>query len=152
MIEYIKGDLFSTDVEVIVHGCNNKGVMGSGVAKIIRDKYPEAYKEYKSTSEIGYNKYNRDLPLGCIIPKKTNNKHIINAITQDGYGRDNYKYVSYDAVDDCMINLNSYCLEHNLSTVAMPKIGAGLGGGNWEVIAAIIEHRLVYIRCKIYII
>lgn len=24
----------------------------------------------------------------------------------------------------------------------MPKIGAGLGGGNWEVIEAIINHRL----------
>ena len=42
-IEYRQGDLFQTDVRHIVHGCNAQGVMGKGVAKLVKDlifQYP----------------------------------------------------------------------------------------------------------------
>ena len=45
-IEYRHGDVLSTDVTHIVHGCNSHGVMGSGVAKMVRAKYPVAYQRY----------------------------------------------------------------------------------------------------------
>ena len=51
-IEYRKGDLFQTEIKTIVHGCNAQGVMGSGVAKIIRDKYPKAYDRYVAEYKI----------------------------------------------------------------------------------------------------
>jgi O-acetyl-ADP-ribose deacetylase (regulator of RNase III) len=34
--------------------------------------------------------------------------------------------------------------------VAMPMIGAGLGGGNWKVIEAIINHRLKDFDVRVY--
>jgi hypothetical protein len=37
-IEYIKGDLFTTKCKYIAHGCNSQGVMGPGVAKLIKEK------------------------------------------------------------------------------------------------------------------
>lgn len=40
MIEYRKGNLLDITSGVIVHGCNMRGVMGSGVALAIRNKYP----------------------------------------------------------------------------------------------------------------
>lgn len=147
-IEYIKGDLFTTDCKVIVHGCNAQGVMGSGVAKIIRDKYPKAYNEYRT--EYERNVYS--LPIGNIIPVWTNSKMIINAITQDYYGQDGKRYVSYDAVAKSMHEVNKFCLGYNYKEVAMPQIGAGLGGGDWNVIAAIIESELKDVQVKVYIL
>ena len=47
-IEYRQGDLFQTDVRHIVHGCNAQGVMGKGVAKLVKELYPKAYNEYLS--------------------------------------------------------------------------------------------------------
>ena len=60
-IEYITGDLLQTDVKHIIHGCNSKGVMGSGVAKVLREKYPRAYQDYNDV----YNNYG--LELGDVI-------------------------------------------------------------------------------------
>ena len=46
MIEYIKGDIRDTDCKVIAHGVNCQGVMGSGVAKALYEKWPEVKKSY----------------------------------------------------------------------------------------------------------
>ena len=64
------------------------------------------------------------------------------------------KYVSYDAIDEAMLNLDYVLTIYSeipfvgnvnkflSKDISMPKIGAGLGGGNWNVIEAIINHRL----------
>ena len=76
-IEYIKGDLMTSDIRHIIHGCNAQGVMGSGVAKLIRDKYPSAYTDYNDV----YN--NKGLELGeIVISVQNDGKIICNAITQ----------------------------------------------------------------------
>lgn len=135
MIEYIKGDLFDTDCKYIVHGCNAHGVMGSGVAKIVREKYPQAFTVYAKHIEAYMTP---SAVLGKIsISYEPDGKTIINAVTQLGYGK-NGKYVSYDAVWDCFVDIAIHCSMHNISEIAMPKIGAGLGGGRWSIIEAII--------------
>ena len=143
-IDYIKGDLFSTPIKTIAHGCNAQGVMGAGVARIIRERYPEAYQEYKEIHE------REGLVLGTLVAAGSKGKVIINAITQNLYGKTGDRFASYDAIDSCfhLINL-SMALEEQ-THVAMPMIGAGLGGGKWEVIAEIIEHRCRYVRPVVY--
>jgi len=76
-IEYRKGDLLTTEVQHILHGCNRRGVMGSGVAKAIRDKYPQAYTDYNDV----YNSCG--LELGTIVVSVQDDGTVIhNAITQ----------------------------------------------------------------------
>jgi O-acetyl-ADP-ribose deacetylase (regulator of RNase III) len=138
-IEYVKGNLFDTHCNVIVHGCNAQGVMGSGVAKIIRDQYPEAYQTYKRSK----------LSLGSVSKASSNGKIIVNAITQQYYGRDAIRYVSYDAISEVFVQIN-----HSFKNqeIAMPQIGAGLGGGDWSVISAIIESELKCVTPYVYIL
>lgn len=134
----------STDSEVmnvIIHGCNAQGRMGSGFAKELRARFPGAYDEYKKQYEstglqLGKNVY--------YLPHDENTL-IVNAITQKYYGYDGKKYVSYDAIDDCMIELNTLLsgMDGNIQ-IHFPKIGADLGGGNWEVIKSIIETRVIF--------
>ena len=45
-IEYIRGDIITSLDDHIVHGCNAQGVMGSGVAKALRDEWPQIFKPY----------------------------------------------------------------------------------------------------------
>ena len=134
-IEYIEGDLLNTEIRHIIHGCNSHGVMGSGVAKAIRDKYPQAYRDYNDV----YN--NRGLDLGDIIASvQDDGKIILNAITQKDFGRVvGNVYVSYWAIAEVFRKIEQWGVE----TVAMPKIGAGLANGDWNVIEAIIENTLV---------
>jgi len=143
-IEYVKGDLFSTHCKVIVHGCNAQGLMGSGVAKIIRERYPEAYETYRREYE--------NLELGLVIPAKSNGKIILNAITQKYYGRDGKRYVSYDAVAESFSKINQWCHKKEHTEIAIPQIGAGLGGGDWNVISAIIESELKDVKTYVYML
>ena len=151
-IEYVKGDLFSTSIKTIVHGCNAQGVMGSGVAKIIREKYPRAYDRYRNEYEL-----HQHLKLGSIIAVPCRDyeapdtvRVIVNAITQEFYGRDGKRYVSYDAVAEAMQHINRFFDVYGITEVAMPMIGAGLGGGDWKVISAIIESELKNVKPVVY--
>lgn len=142
-IIYVNGDLMEAPETYILHGCNNRGVMGSGVAKAIRAKYPDAYKRYKD-------RYDRwGLPLGGVIVARCEDKVIFNGITQDGYGRDGKQYVDYQAIHFVMCTVNDYVEEG--WCVAMPKIGAGLGGGDWYIINEIIEECSTRFQPVVYV-
>jgi O-acetyl-ADP-ribose deacetylase (regulator of RNase III) len=132
-IIYNKGNALHGSEPYLAHGCNNKGVMGSGIARQIREVYPGAYDIYR-------NEYNRNgLSLGDVIFYiKHNEKTILNWITQDGYGRDGKQYVSYEAIKDCILKTNK--LVPLRARIAMPKIGAGLGGGDWNIIANLLQE------------
>ena len=152
-IEYVKGDLFTADIEVIAHGCNAQGVMGSGVAKIIREKYPKAYNRYRKEYELHNHLKLGDIiavPCGDRVNDRSNYKVIINAITQEFYGRDGQRYVSYDGVADAMVKINRLADIYGITEVAMPKIGAGYGGGDWNVIESIIESELKQVKAVVY--
>lgn len=143
LIEYVKGDLLTTDIRHIIHGCNAQGVMGSGVAKAIREKYPNAYRDYQET----YN--NKGLDLGNIVVSVQNDGKVIhNAITQKNYGRDkNTVYASYWAIAEVFSKIESWSIKE----IAMPKLGAGLANGDWNVISAIIENTLIKTKPYVYV-
>lgn len=143
-IEYITGNLLLTDVKHIVHGCNSKGVMGSGVAKLIRSWYPLAYHDYEDV----YN--SNGLELGDIVVSvQPDGKTIHNAITQQDYGRDSScVYVSYWAIAEVFRKINKW----GVKEVALPKIGAGLANGDWNVISAIIENTLIDTKPYVYVL
>ena len=135
MINYIKGDLLGAKEKVIVHGCNNRGVMNSGVAKQIRARWPNVFTTYELKQQVF------GLELGSIIPVETHDgKIIVNAITQDGFGRDGGQYVVYEAVEKCFTAINNKAPNWDVTTIAMPRIGAGLGGGEWRIIEDIITR------------
>lgn len=141
-IEYIKGDLFSAPQKYILHGCNAQGVMGSGVAAVIHKDFPLAYKAYRDEWLQSH-----ELRLGDIIPVDCGDRTIINAILQQYYGRDGKRYVSYDAVALAMEKVE---YQFSGKEIAMPMIGAGLGGGDWNVIESIIESELHTVKPYVY--
>ena len=125
---------------IIVHGCNARGVMGGGIAKQVKETYPEVYSKYRILCIDESFEYSSDL-LGCIVPVRVNpNLIIINAITQDGYG-DGRRQVNYDAVAECFFRITKDTMFTGLP-IHYPMIGAGLGGGNWNIISTIINETL----------
>jgi O-acetyl-ADP-ribose deacetylase (regulator of RNase III) len=141
-IEYRKGDLLTTDITHICHGCNSHGVMGSGVAAAIRSKYPQAYRDYSDV----YN--SRGLELGdAIFSIQDDGKIIVNAITQKDFGRNsNTVYVSYWAIAEVFRKIEGI----GIKEIALPMIGAGLANGDWNVISAIIENTLTKTKPVVY--
>lgn len=121
----------------IIHGANAQGVQGSGFAKALKEMYPGEFSDYRTIYE------DEGLDLGVAYPYcPTTNLVIWNAITQEFCGSDGQRYVSYDAIDTCFQSINSTILgfDEVPKEIHIPKIGAGLGGGNWEIIREIIEQ------------
>lgn len=133
MINYKYGDLLDVTEGVLIHGCNAKGVMGSGVALAVKQKYPTAYDGYKGF-ETKHGLRLASLSIVKVSPKV----YVANLISQETYGRDKLiKYVSYGAVHLGFEKLH----EHFPSSAVFhfPKIGAGLGNGDWNEISKLIE-------------
>lgn len=145
MIESV-GNLLAVKHGIVVHGCNAQGVMGSGVAKEVREVYPGAYEAYRNAYEKHLKETGQALQLGRVVwytvSKEEPKLAIANAITQQFYGRDpKVRYVSYEAIETAFRRIGAIAREHNLP-VHYPMIGAGLANGDWGTIADIIDREL----------
>lgn len=97
-MKIIEGDLLSLAADghfdVIVQGCNCFCTMGSGLAKQIKEKYPEAYEADCQTKKGDKEK------LGTYTTCVVGNLHkfvIVNAYTQFNYGKSSKDYFEYYA-------------------------------------------------------
>lgn len=131
MLYYFNENIVNTEAPAIIHGCNLQAKMNSGVAKAIREHFPEAYTEYMDKIYT----YN----LGQIIVADSKGKLIGNLLTQDNYGYDGKKYANKTAIK---IAVDTFCFYYRSRYVSMgidgyrpiatPKIGCGRGGLSWE--------------------
>lgn len=172
--EIIIGDLFNTDCEVIAHQVNCIGVMGSGIAKTIREKYPETFNKYK----LSINLLDHNCLGGCLLIKE-NKTYIANIFGQFSYkGNEDYyldkyrspalnpdpkdtyfsiytglRYTNYEAFYNALIKLRTDMNRNELNSIAFPyKIGCDRGGGSWRVIESMIDDVFenTNIKVKIY--
>lgn len=132
-MKIIKGDLFTTNLDIIAHVCNCRGGFGSGVAGQIAKKYPLAKQRYLQLFNDGRPE------LGTIQFVDCGEKIIANCFGQDKFGYDGKLYADYHAIRLCLNELCWYASEKNLG-VAMPKIGCGLAGGDWGVVEPMIRE------------
>jgi len=149
MIKNIKGNILDANEDIICHQVNCQKVMNADLAKQIRNKYPNVYKEYvdlinwaKEEYKRGYSK--KESLLGSIqFVECSDGKIVANLFGQDRYGRDK-QYTDYEALEKCLYSLyESVTWENNKlkgKSIAIPYgIGCGLGGGDWNTVYGIIE-------------
>lgn len=147
-METVQGNLLELalagELDVIVHGCNCQCAMGAGIAKAIRDRFPEAYRADCATPKGDPDK------LGTIshaqVVRDGARFTVVNAYTQLHW-RGNGIKADYAAIRAAMRLVKA---EFGGSRIGYPRIGAGLAGGDWDMIAPIIDdalhgeiHRLV---------
>ncbi len=147
MINYIKGDLFKSKDDVLVHGCNCFCTMGGGVAKFIKQYYPLAYMADCKTRPSDKDKlgsYTFVELKHYFYPERMIT--IVNAYTQyDFYGKDDL--FEYDAFRTVLKKIKK---EFSENSICMPKIGAGLAGGDWNRIEQIINEEFPDKQINIY--
>ena len=136
-MKVIKGDLLKLADEgkfdVIIHGCNCFCAMGAGIALQIRNKYPEAYRADKQTEQGDINK------LGSYSSYTyPNGLTVVNAYTQYMPGYNDLRQ-NYRAIDDVMKQI---VVDFEGKKIGLPLIGAGLAGGDWNIIRDIIKNNL----------
>lgn len=134
----VEGNLLKVKEGMIIHQVNNCGKMGAGLAKQIREKYPEHYNDYITM----YNHFLKDSPeskqiktlLGKHVDTKYDNLIVRGIFSQDGYGRDK-TYTSYEHLKTCLQNIS----KSKVDTVYIPyELGCGLAGGDWNIVSKMI--------------
>ncbi len=127
-MRYVKGDLFETDLKVIGHGVNLRGIMGGGVAAEIKRRYPRVFETYQQICLFKPEEFR----LGDVLPaSQTRNDPIIfNMATQDLPGAD----ARYNAITNAAFSALALAKSLDVPEIAIPKIGTGIGELEWEVI------------------
>lgn len=136
------GNMLQMETGILVHGCNAQGVMGSGIAAQIRFRYPQVFEDYH-----GVFVKEKGLELGDVIFTEIDPSrgfYIANAITQEHFGREKKKYVSYEAIYKAFVMIAKEANDRGIQ-VHYPMIGSDLGGGDWSVIQQCIDAAF----CKI---
>ena len=135
-IYIIEKNLFESDAPVFCHQVNCLGVMGSGVAKSVREIFPDVYEKYRDICVK--NEYLVLLGHTAII--QSDNRYIANMFAQERFGYDGKRYTSYDAFYNCLIHIRDFCEKNTINKIALPyKIGSDRGGADWNVIYSMIE-------------
>lgn len=138
-MKIIQGDLIKLAqqgyFDVIVHGCNCYCVMGAGIAKTIKNVFPYAYTVDCQTKKGDKDKLG-DISF-AVCESEKGFVHVVNAYTQFGFGGG--INVDYNAIRECMKKIKN---KYNGKKIGLPKIGAGLGGGDWDTIFTIIKEEL----------
>lgn len=137
-LKYITGDLLQSGEPVIAHGCNCRGKMGSGIAVAFRTLYPDMYKHYARMCEEG------KLKPGDIFPwvmreeqggTVLKNEAVINLMTQLEPGPD----ARLQAIQTSMTRAVNFVRGCGLTTIAIPRIGCGIGGLEWSHVEGVLE-------------
>ena len=157
-------------IDAIAHSCNTRMIMGGGIAKQIKDRYPQAYQ-----ADVNYisNEYDDNgqfiHPLGNFSKAEVSSKflpnnkgYIYNMYTQAGIGDDSRK-VHYEKFWQALNNVEKDLYKMNTDkdqydgspapVLGLPYgISCGLAGGNWGIIKAMIDDIFLDSPIKCYIV
>ena len=131
MITYVE-DFFSIPVKVLVNPVNTSGVMGKGLAKVFKEKYPDMFNQYKVYCDNG------SFTVGKLWVYKTPGQWVLNFPTKIHW-RDKSELEYIDA------GLSKFAESYSrkgLFRVAFPMLGCGNGGLKWEDVRQLMEHHL----------
>jgi O-acetyl-ADP-ribose deacetylase (regulator of RNase III) len=135
----IPGDLLELGAagrfDVIIHGCNCMNHMGKGIALSVRHRFPAAHKADQATENGSTEKLGNYscATVGCDAEHTLT---IVNAYTQYQFGG---RRADYGAIREAFQRIKQ---DFAGKRIGYPLIGAGLAGGDWNVISKIIDEEL----------
>lgn len=137
MIHYVTGNLLAANDEALVNTVNTVGVMGKGIALQFKDLFPNNFQAYSQACKDGTIVPGRLL----VIEEQTltsGKKIIINFPTKkDWKHKSKYEYIE-EGLKDLVQVIDKY----QIKSIAIPPLGCGNGGLEWEKVKALMEQYL----------
>ena len=131
----IDADIFTCKEDIIVHQTNCQGVMGSGIALQVKQKYPEVFNGYYHFCKTNQLK---DILGTSLICEANDGKYIANLFGQENFGAG--FQTDYDAFRKALKEIHDFAKERNLSVAIPYKIGCCRAGGDWNIVFDIINE------------
>lgn len=136
MIKYIKGDLLSADTQALVNTVNTVGVMGKGIALQFKEKYPSNFEAYKKACK------NKELEVGKLLVFKDRNLDRESIIINFPTKKDWKHKSKIEYIDKGLQELAKIVREYDIKSIAIPPLGCGNGGLDWEEVKPLMEKYL----------
>lgn len=147
MIEHGAGNLLTADVEALVNTVNTVGVMGKGIALQFKRAYPANYGDYRAACERG------EVRLGRVHVFDSHRvglrRYVLNFPTK-GHWRSTSSLADIQTGLDDLVRVVT---ELGIGSVAIPPLGCGNGGLNWDEVRPLIERaceRMPDVRAVVY--
>ena len=135
MIEIAQGNLLKAPAEALVNAVNTVGVMGKGIALQFRQAFPEMYRAYEKACKNGHMQLGQVqvYDLGGLVGGP---RWIINFPTK-GHWRASSRLAD---VESGLIDLVTKVRKLGIRSIAIPPLGCGNGGLNWNEVRPRIEQ------------
>ncbi|HED38074.1 MAG TPA: Appr-1-p processing protein [Ignavibacteria bacterium] len=146
MIHYVTGNLLESKAEALVNTVNTVGVMGKGIALQFKNTFPNNFKLYVKACKDG------EIKIGKLFVTEdesmfTGKKIIINFPTKTTWRKPS----EYSYIEKGLTDLKKIIHLKNIKSLAIPPLGTGNGGLNWNRVKQILENHLSDVNCDIYI-
>jgi O-acetyl-ADP-ribose deacetylase (regulator of RNase III) len=138
----LKGDILDARHGIICHQVNCQLIMGAGLAKQIRTKYPVVFGEYKKMKKLPPKRRLGQCQIVEVIPREL---FVANLFGQFDFRPRGVVHTDYTALTKAMNELSMWHKEkcHPKFPIWIPyKIGCGLAGGDWNTVLDIISLQL----------
>jgi O-acetyl-ADP-ribose deacetylase (regulator of RNase III) len=146
MITYKKGDLLADEAFALVNTVNMGGVMGKGIALSFKKEFPFNYRCYQDACQGGL------VCIGKVLCIEDNSlllgiKLIINFPTKIRW----WLPSEYFYIEAGLKALVSAIEENQIKSIAIPALGCGNGGLDWNLVKSMIESHFSGVEATINI-
>ena len=131
-IQYLRGDIFESDAQVIVNTVNCKGIMGKGLALAFKQKYPDMFNMYKQDCKTGR------LHIGRPTLYQKSNPWILNFPTKDDWRQPSKLEYLAAGLEYLVANYKTV----GITSIAFPKLGAQNGKLSWTEVGPLMAKYL----------
>jgi O-acetyl-ADP-ribose deacetylase (regulator of RNase III) len=146
MIKYITGDILESKAQALVNTVNTVGVMGKGIALQFKKAFPHNFKAYAEACNKGEIAIGKSLVVKD-VSLNTGEKIIINFPTK----KDWRKPSEYSFIAEGLDDLVNVLEEYQIRSIAIPPLGAGNGGLEWEKVKKMIDQKMANLDVEILV-
>ena len=140
MIIYKKGNLLEDEAEALVNAVNTVGVMGGGIARQFKEKFPDMFVKYERACRNGEVKLGKMHVVKVDAPE--GEKYVINFPTLEHWSHQS----KLEDIEKGLQDLVRVVKEKNIRSIAIPPLGCGIGGLKWDDVRPLIEKAFEHIE------
>lgn len=132
MIEFKTGNILNERVDAVVNTVNCVGIMGRGIASQFKRLYPDNFKVYERACKRG------EVEPGHMFTVQVSQTVLPHFVINFPTKR---HWKGKSKISDIEAGLNDLVkviIEHKFKSVAIPPLGCGLGGLNWNNVKPLI--------------
>jgi O-acetyl-ADP-ribose deacetylase (regulator of RNase III) len=134
MIKLKHGDILQADAEALVNTVNCVGIMGRGIALQFSKAFPGNFDDYKKACD--HKQLHPGMMLVHNLGRLQNPRYVINFPTKR-------HWKGKSKIEDIQSGLKTLIEEvrkRNIRSIAIPPLGCGLGGLDWQQVRPMIDE------------